>query len=480
MNGSIRRQILIPIVAIQTASIAAITAAAVGLAAWRSERQSVARLAGVIEVLERSTFPLSSQVLARMHGLSEAHFVVQDASGRPVASSEEELARRAPDGRAVSEFRPNSRSWRQWPTLSLSGRTYYAAKLPAAASSAGPGATLLVLYPESSWRAALWDVAAAPIALGLAAIALTAQATRWFADRIGRRVNRLRGQVARIADGDFQEIEPGEGRDEVGDLIQSVNQMSRQLRDMRRTIAQAERTQLLAQLAAGFAHQLRNTLTGARLGVQLHAKRCGASVSDSSLKVAVRQLELAEEQVRGLLTLGRLEQRPDRPCDLVALLRDVASLLDATSRHARVSLDLRTPDAPVVARLDEPSLRAAVLNLTWNALEAAGPGGRVRFQLIADADPIMIEVGDDGPGPPPELGAAIFDPFVTGKPEGVGLGLALARRVAESHRGGLAWRREDGWTWFRLTLPRGVAEAETEPEAETETDPAHEPRPDRG
>jgi len=472
MNGSIRRQILIPIVAIQTATIAAITAAGVGLAAWRSERQGVERLAAVIDVLERSTFPLTSQVLARMHGLSQAHFVVQDAAGRAVSASDEGLAADSPGPRSAPAVRPaDARSWRQWPRLAIAGRAYHAVRIPAPASSAGPGASLLVLYPESSWRAALWDVAAAPIGLGLAAIALTAQATRWLSDRIGRRVRRLRAQVARIAEGDFQEIEPVEGADEVGDLTRSVNAMSRQLREMRDAIAQAERTQLLAQLAAGFAHQLRNTLTGARLGVQLHARRTGAG-ADSALAVAVRQLELAEEQVRGLLTLGRLEERPKRPCDLAALLRDVESLLDATTRHARVTLGVETPDAPTAAVVDEPSLRAAVLNLAWNAIEAAGPGGRAWFRLIAGPDAIMIEVGDDGPGPPPETASRIFDPFVTGKPEGVGLGLALARRVAEAHGGSLGWRREDGRTWFRLTLPR--------PGAAHEASPVDESRPDRG
>lgn len=467
MNGPIRRQILIPIVAIQTATIAAITAAGVWLAADRDERRSVERLAAVIDVLDRSTFPLTSQVLGRMHGLSGAHFVVRDASGRVAAASDEALAAAAPDAVEAPDFRrPEFRSWRQWPTLIAGGRPYYGARLRAPA-----GATLLVLYPESSWRAALWDAAAAPVGLGLAAIALTAQATRWFAERIGRRVRRLRGQVARIADGDFGEIEPGEGDDEIADLIASVNAMSRQLRDMRRAIAQAERTNLLAQIAAGFAHQLRNTLTGARLGVQLHGKRCGATGRDTSLGVAMRQLELAEEQVRGLLTLGRLERRPNLPCDLAGLVRDVAGLLEPTARHARVTMDVETPAAPAVAEVDEPSVRAAVLNLAWNALEAAGPGGRVGFRMHAGPDTIVIDVGDDGPGPPPELAPAIFDPFVTGKPEGVGLGLALARRVAEAHRGGLAWERDAGWTRFRLTIPR------TNPE---EAKTADEPRPDRG
>lgn len=469
----IRRQILIPIVAIQTATIAATTAAGVWLAAARGERRDVERLSAVIEVLDGSTFPPTSRVLEQMHGLSGAQFILGDASGRVLASSDKALGLAAPAGADIPDFRrPGFRSWRQWPTLAIADQRYFAARIRAPRAGAEGIASLLVLYPESSWRSALWDVAAAPIALGLAAVALTAQATRWFAERIARRVHRLRGQVARIADGDFAEIEPEEEADEIADLIESVNQMSRQLREMRRTIAQAERTQLLAQLAAGFAHQLRNTLTGARLGVQLHGKRCGTTGRDTSLGVAVRQLELAEEQVRGLLTLGRLEQTPDRPRDLASLVRDVAGLLEPTSRHARVTLDVETPAGPIVASIDEPSVRAAVLNLGWNALEAAGSGGRVSFRLIPGADTIMIEVGDDGPGPPEELASAIFDPFVTGKPEGVGLGLALARRVAEAHRGDLAWRREDGWTRFRLTIPRPH-------DPPTEATIADEPRPDR-
>ena len=61
---------------------------------------------------------------------------------------------------------------------------------------------------------------------------------------------------------------------------------------------------------------------------------------------------------------------------------------------------------------------------------------------------------DDGPGPPPGLASTLFEPFVTGKPEGVGLGLALARRVASDHGGTLSWTRDDGRTRFRLTIPR--------------------------
>lgn len=461
MRSSIRRRILIPLVTIQVLTVAVLTAAGVTLAARRDERRNVARLSAVLDVLERATFPLTPRVLDQMSGLSGAHFLARDAEGRTTAASDAELAGASIDPRRVPVYqRDRFESWRDWPMLSIGRRTYYGALLSAPASGGAGGSTLLVLYPESSWSAAVRDFAAAPIGLGLAAVALMIAASRWIADRISRRLLRLREQVARIADGDFLELDPGDDDDELRDLAGSVNQMSAQLRDMRRTIVQTERTQLLAQLAAGFAHQLRNALTGARLSVQLHRKRCPAAESDESLNVALRQLALTEEQVRGLLAVGRPEAPARRAADLAEMLREVEALLEPSRRHAGVALDHEFPTAPVVVEVDEPSLRAAALNLALNAMEAAGPGGRTKLRLLATEKEVIIEVGDDGPGPPGDLTRALFDPFVTSKPEGVGLGLAMANRAAESHRGTLTWRRDDGWTWFRLTLPRALEEGD--------------------
>jgi nitrogen-specific signal transduction histidine kinase len=66
---------------------------------------------------------------------------------------------------------------------------------------------------------------------------------------------------------------------------------------------------------------------------------------------------------------------------------------------------------------------------------------------------VFVEVTDSGPGPSPDVAAKLFEPFVTGKPEGVGLGLAVARQVAEAHGGTITWRRENDRTVFRIVLP---------------------------
>jgi signal transduction histidine kinase len=97
-----------------------------------------------------------------------------------------------------------------------------------------------------------------------------------------------------------------------------------------------------------------------------------------------------------------------------------------------------------------------------NAIEAAGLQGWVEIVLRHEAEQkqLVLEVSDSGPGPPPEVSPRLFEPFVTGKPEGVGLGLAVARQVAEAHRGRIAWHHDERGTCFRIEIP----EYETDPD----------------
>jgi signal transduction histidine kinase len=453
MRFPILHQILVPIIAIQVVTIVAITVASVALAASRTERQIIGRLDGVILALGRSNFPLTEGVLTRMHELSGAHFVAYGPEGRPAAASEPGFLNQAPALRGIPVLGKDTlESLSEAPSLDIGRRRHLAVLLGSQSPSSSSG--LLVLYPESSWREARWESAQAPVILGVAALVLATAATAWTAHRLSGRIHRLEHQVARIAQGDFRALEPGRDDDEIQDLERSINLMCDQLHQMRQTISQAERTGLLAQLAAGMAHQLRNAVTGARLSLQLHGTRCGAAGTDPSLTVALRQLTLIEEQVRGLLTLGRHEERPHGRCDLVRLIHEVAALIEPAAQHSHVDLVVCRGLSELTAAIDEQGLRGAILNLGLNAIEAAGPGGSVRLDLAEEEHQRIIEVSDTGPGPPHLLHESLFDPFVTSKPEGSGLGLALARHVAHAHHGSLSWTRDGTWTRFRLCLPR--------------------------
>ena len=446
----IRNQILVPFAAVLVVAVAATAVTAAYLAARRSEDSTVRQLRAVTHTLDQTNFPLTKNVLEKMHGLSGAHFVVCGADGRIVESTLPQLAT-LPAGPPQIQGPDDLGSLGQNPKLTVAGVSYFVASLQA------PGrpdvSALLVLYPEQSWRQARWDAAVPPLAVGSAALAVMVGVAFWLAHRFSGRIRLVQQQVGRIAAGKFREIDLGPRRDEIRELVGSVNQMCAQLRQLQDTVRQSERSRLLGQLAAGLAHQLRNAITGARMAAQIHAKRCHAEPSDESLHVVLRQLALTEEQVKGILSLGRGERKPPVQCDLEQLAGEVALLVTPACHHAHVDFrqETRVDGRQVLGDLD--GLRAAMLNLTLNAIEAAGPGGRVCLRVAADDGELRVEVSDSGAGPPAEIRESLFDPFVTSKPEGVGLGLALARQVATEHGGRLAWERVEGETRFRMLLP---------------------------
>ncbi len=452
MRSSIRNQILIPLIGIQAVAVTAATVTVATLAATRTEREIISRLNDVLDTLGHGNFPFTASVLARLRGLSGAHFIVARQNGEIMETSLPGLDL-LPDSLKSVPQATQIKSLDEYPAVLLEGIPYFAVSVPV---RAGPGAgSLVVFYPETSLRQARREAVMPSLLLGFGSLGVMVLVSGLIAQRLSARIRRVERQVARIAAGDFHELEIGGRPDEVGELTISINRMCSQLRGMRQMIHDSERARLLAQLAAGLAHQLRNSLTGARMSIQLHARRHPASAGDETLLVALRQLELTEEQVKGLLSAGRLERRPPEICDLGQLLEEVARLVDPACQHARVTLSRerggRGESVDVLA--DRSSLRVAVLNLALNAIDAAGPGGTVRLAARQHIDQIADDVVDNGPGPPPEIAQTLCEPFVTSKPEGVGLGLMLAQQVAADHGGQLSWSRAGGETRFSLTFP---------------------------
>jgi signal transduction histidine kinase len=451
MRWSIRNQILVPLIAIQAVAVTAIAITTATLAARRSERQIIDRLNGVVDTLGHANFPYTASVLAKMRGLSGAHFIAYADDDRVTETTFPTLMDLPSPLRSIPTATKLD-SLGESPTAVLGGTRYFS--MIVRTPSSPHGWALLVLYPETSWRQARSEAAMPSLLLGVGSLGIMVVITSWIAHRISGRIRRVERQVALIAAGDFQELDLDREQDEVHDLSRSINRMCLRLREMQQTIRHSERARLLAQFGAGLAHQLRNSITGARMSIQLHAKRFPAPDGEQSLNIALRQLAMTEEQVKGLLSLGCVERRPRELCDLRQLLEDVALLVYPSCQHAKVTLHYQQEQGPLELLTDSSSVRAAVLNLTLNAIEAAGHGGEVSLEALSTGDVVSIEVVDTGPGPPPELGETLCEAFVTSKPEGVGLGLELAKQVAEEHDGQLSWTRAGGQTRFRLAFPK--------------------------
>ena len=453
--GSLSRRLIAPVAGLVLAAVLANMAFAGWLAARRALDTARTRQEAVVRTLAESRVGLSPQVLDTLARLTGSQFVVWNPATRAA-----ELA--TVPSAAIPDLDAALAAAARGGSVLIAGMRH---RIAATRLQGVRPETVLVLTPVPGMLATTLEAVWPVLAVAAATLAVLVPLGLRTTGRIAARIAAVEGHVGRIAGGDFGTLLPPletEPAAEVDRLVTGVNALSGKLAALRDALVAGERQRLLGQLAAGFAHELRNAITGARLAIEVHRRRCpangaaaptgGLPAADESLAVAVRQLDIVEEEVRGLLALGRPAETPAREIDVAALLTDVRDLTAPRCEHAGVRLHGADPQGVAFTGRREP-LRAALVNLVLNAIDAAGRGGNVWLAAETGNDRLAFAVEDDGPGPPPAIAAAIAEPFVTGRPEGIGLGLAVARAVAEEHHGRLEWQREANRTRFAIVLP---------------------------
>jgi signal transduction histidine kinase len=463
MRRPLRFQIMGPLLLVSLASLAAVGAFEARVAANRTRDRIEGQLRGVVAVLATSNFPLTAPVLQTMRDLSSAEFALADATSAVVATSLAQPPQRLSANGVVARVA----DVKLGPSLMLGGRDYFHTAL-ALPHRAGERRTLHVLFPRDEYRRAWREALMPPLLVGIVAIAAVAATAQILAARISRATTRLGHEVQRLARGDFSPIEPPDTDDEIRDLALAVNRTAQMLADYEQQVRRTEQMRTVAQLGASLAHELRNSATGCRMAVDLHVEACPIGEDDDSLAVAKRQLRLMEKQLQRFLQIGKQPTEiVRREVDLAQLIEDLLPLVRPAANHARVTLEWE-PSSDVSAVMgDRDGLGQIALNLILNAIEAVQQlpldgalPRRVAVELLrTDNDQAAIVVSDTGPGPAEAAAPAIFEPFVSSKAEGAGLGLAVARQVVEAHGGRIAWTRTNGVTQFRVTLPALAQEA---------------------
>lgn len=217
-------------------------------------------------------------------------------------------------------------------------------------------------------------------------------------------------------------------------------------------------------MAAGLAHEVRNQLNSLQLHVQILEQELGERPSEAGQGVLdrlhrmTRALDELDDFLSEFLRLAHPPPVVPETIALGALLRELVTFLAPEFAAGGVSLETDLASGAEEVRADAPQLKRAVLNLALNALAATSKGGRVTIETRKREGCLRIAVRDTGSGIAPELVPHLFEPFVVGRPGGVGLGLPIASRIVEQHGGRIEVESERGrGSAFTVVLPLRAA-----------------------
>ncbi len=209
---------------------------------------------------------------------------------------------------------------------------------------------------------------------------------------------------------------------------------SREVQNLRRTMAENQHLAAVGRLAASVAHEVRNPLSSLRGLVQLMGKNFLQGSKESNYaQVAVDEVDRLERVVSDLLNYTRPRTPRLLDLDMGESITAVLSFIKDDPRAKGIDIHCELPSELPSVPADPDLIRQVLLNLIINALEAMNGHGNLWIKAVTDTQHMLVQVKDDGPGLPE--GVDVFDPFFSGKPQGSGLGLAIAKNIIVAHHG---------------------------------------------
>jgi len=248
----------------------------------------------------------------------------------------------------------------------------------------------------------------------------------------------------------------------LGVVVDERRRSDELLRGQHAEVGRMARHATAGAMGVTLAHQISQPLSNVAMYLHVGRQLLAAKPAETqpiadALEKATGQLRLAKEileRLRDFVSRGTL--RP-APADVGALTRKVVALAEDDARAHGVSVRFETLSVPMIV-VDSLQLEQTLINLINNAIDAAAEAthaaGCVTVKLVSSAHRVWIRIEDNGPGVSDDVAAHIFEPFVTTKPEGMGLGLALSRELIGAHGGTISWEHTaEGGTRFVVELP---------------------------
>jgi signal transduction histidine kinase len=409
----------------------------------------------VVSIISKSGFALNRGVLLQLKEVTGADIIVFDSGGQVLRSTfpSDRVEREARGYLPAAADFGEALLTKDTSLQNVEYRTaFHTVTLPS------QDQVLLSLWVPSQESEYLKERIVAGMGIaGLLGIVILAAAGYGVARTITAPVQELVRTTEAVAGGDLRARARVFSRDEIGLLAGSFNEMIGRLSDYEQMIVESERLAAAGQVAAGLAHEIRNPLTSIRMfGEVLHNRLAGEEQNRKMLGSMIQEIDRIDRIVEEMLNRARPGELRLEPDNLNSQVEAVAALAAESLSSRNVSVSLRlSPDIPPV-EMDRARIRQVLWNLLLNAADAMPGGGTVTITTrVAGGGLVEAAVEDLGAG----LAAGIepegfFRPLCTTKPEGMGMGLTISRKIAEQHGGSLRLEnRTEGGARATMLLP---------------------------
>jgi two-component system sensor histidine kinase HydH len=264
-------------------------------------------------------------------------------------------------------------------------------------------------------------------------------------------LNEVVGPVQVFSTDNFAELDAA-----LDSLAKRVAQVVERLQSAERERIRNDQMAALGQLAAGLAHELRNPLTAMKTIVDAARREpVTDGLNARDLAVLDEEIQRLNRSLQSFLDYARPPATTKRLVDLRTIAEKTRQLLAGRAEQQSISVCIEQPERPVEVEVDPEQLHQVLLNLLLNGFDAIGRDGQVTLRIAQDAQGCaVITVADSGPGIPQAVRDRVFEPFVSTKESGTGLGLTICRRIVEDHGGRIeAADCRAGGAIFTVKLP---------------------------
>ncbi|MBI5641742.1 MAG: HAMP domain-containing protein [Nitrospirae bacterium] len=274
----------------------------------------------------------------------------------------------------------------------------------------------------------------------------------YLAKRYTKPIEEVVEAARQVAGGDLNQELKTERKDEIGELTHSFNFMVKKLREERELeerLRKAEHLAGIGQFSRSIAHEIRNPLNFISLSIDHIRERYkpgggnDQQAFDDLIVNIKKEIQRVSSFAESFLEFGRPLELKLRKTDIGILIEDILSLVMAKAQKEHIEISREFEALPEL-QLDPEFIKTCLYNVILNAFQAMPEGGKLFIRTKQMETKFCIIIEDTGVGMPEELEGRIFDPFFTTKHKGLGLGLALTKRIIEEHRGKVDFRSEEG------------------------------------